>query len=98
MSANMDQACVFECKIQMFLFISSQICKKVRRFAPRAFMIFFFEVLRNFGRYFWKNRAYGSKVTQHYVIERRLKIGKFSGFVYKTYGKWLLVPKLHFEL
>ena len=23
---------------------------------------------------------------------------KYSGFVYKTYGKWLLVPKLHFEL
>ena len=66
--------------------------------APRAFMTFFFEVLRNFGRYFRKNRAYGSKVTQHYVIERQLKIWTFSGFVYKTYGKWLLVPKLHFEL
>ena len=39
------------------------------------------------------NRAYGSKVMQHYVIERRLKIWKYSGFVYKTYGKWLLVPK-----
>ena len=71
----------------------------VSRFsAPRAFMTFFFEVLRNFWRYFRKNRAYHSKVTQHYVIERRLKIWKFSGFVYKTYGKWLLVPKLHFEL
>ena len=66
--------------------------------APRAFMTFFFEVLRNFWRYFRKNQAYHSKVTQHYVIERRLKIWTFSGFVYKTYGKWLLVPKLHFEL
>ena len=43
-------------------------------FAPQAFMTIFFEVLRNFCRYFWKNRAYGSKVTQHYVIERRPKI------------------------
>ena len=42
--------------------------------APRAFMTFFFEVLRNFWRYFRKNWVYGSKVTQHYVIERRLKI------------------------
>ena len=66
--------------------------------APRAFMTFFFQVLRNFCRYFRKNRAYGSKVTQHYVIERLLKIRKFSEFVYKTYGKWLLVPNLHFEL
>ena len=66
--------------------------------APRAFMTFFFQVLRNFWRYFRKNWAYGSKVTQHYVLERRLKIWKFSGFVYKTYGKWLLVQKLHFEL
>ena len=66
--------------------------------APRAFMTFCFQVLRNFWRYFQKNRPYGSKVTQHYVIERRLKIWQFSGFVYKTYGKWLLVPKLHFEL
>ena len=47
-------------------------------------MTFFFEVLRNFWRYFRKNRAYGSKVTQHYVIERQHKIWKFSGFVYKT--------------
>ena len=46
-------------------------------------MIFFFQVLRNFGRYFLKNWPYGSKVTQHYVVERRLKIWKFSGFVYK---------------
>ena len=61
-------------------------------------MTFFFEVLRNFWRYFRKNRVYGLKVTQHYVIVRRLKNLKFSGFVYKTYGKWLLVPKLHFEL
>ena len=67
-------------------------------FAPRAFMTFFFQVLRNFSRYFRENWAYGSKVTQHYVIECRLKIWKFSGFVYKTSGKWLLVPKLHFEL
>ena len=42
--------------------------------APRAFMTFFVQVLRNFWRYFRKNRPYGSKVTQHYVIERRLKI------------------------
>ena len=42
--------------------------------APQAFMTFFFQVLRNFWRYFLKNRAYGSKVTQHYVIDRRLKI------------------------
>ena len=41
---------------------------------------------------FSEKSAYGSKVTQHYVIERRLKIWKFSGFVYKTYGKWLFVP------
>ena len=67
-------------------------------FAPWAFMTFFFQVLRNFWCYFRKNRAYGSKVTQHYVIDRRLKIWEFSGFVYKTYGKWLLVSKLHFEL
>ena len=66
--------------------------------APRAFMTFFFQVLRNFCRYFRKIRASSSKVMQYYVIERRLKIWKFSGFVYKTYGKWLLVPKLHFEL
>ena len=47
-----------------------------RRFAraPRAFMTLFFDVLCNFWRYFRKNWAYGSKVTQHYVIERRLKI------------------------
>ena len=42
--------------------------------APQAFMTFFFQVLRNFWHYFRKNRAYGSKVTQHYVIDRRLKI------------------------
>ena len=34
-------------------------------------MTFFFEVLRNFWRYFRENRAYVLKVTQHYVIERR---------------------------
>ena len=54
-------------------------------FAPWAFMTFFFQVLRNFWCYFRKNWAYGSKVTQHYVIDRRLKIWKFSGFVYKTW-------------
>ena len=66
--------------------------------APRIFIAFLFEVLRNFWRYFRENKAHGSKVTQHYEIERRLKMWKFSGLVYKTYGKWLLVPKLHFEL
>ena len=30
---------------------------------------------------------------QRYVIERRLKIWEFSGFVYKTYGKLLFVLK-----
>ena len=33
---------------------------------------FFFEVLRNFCHYFLKNRAYGSKVTQH--VNQNLKI------------------------
>ena len=58
--------------------------------AHRAFVTFFFRVLRNFWCYFRKNRAYRSEVTQHYVIERRLKIWEFSGFVYKTYGKCFL--------
>ena len=60
-----------------------------RKFFPahRAFVTFFFRVLRNFWCYFRKNRAYRSEVTQHYVIERQLKIWEFSGFVYKTYGK-----------
>ena len=53
-------------------------------------MTFFFEVLRNFWRYFRKNWPYGSKVTQHYVIERRLKIENISGFVYKTYENGFL--------
>ena len=63
-----------------------------------AFATFFFQVLRNFWCYFRKNRAYRSEVTQHYVIERRLKIWEFSGFVYKTYGKWLFVLKIKFGL
>ena len=67
-------------------------------FAHRAFVTFFFRVLRNFWRYFRKNWAYRSKVMQRYVIERRLKIWEFSGFVYKTYGKWLFVLKIHFGL
>ena len=49
-------------------------------------------------RYFRKNRAYRSEVMQRHVIERRLKIWTFSGFVYKTYGKWLFVLKIHFGL
>ena len=53
----------------------------------RAFVTFFFWVLRNFWRYFRKNQAYHSEVTQ------QLKIWEFSGFVYKTYGKWLFVLK-----
>ena len=71
-----------------------------RNFFPahRAFATFFFQVLRNFWCYFRKNRAYRSEVTQRYVIERRLKIWEFSGFVYKTYGKWLFVLKIHFGL
>ena len=64
--------------------------------AHRAFATFFFRVLRNFWCYFRKNRAYCSEVTERYVIERRLKIWEFSGFVYKTYGKWLFVLKIHF--
>ena len=56
-----------------------------RNSAPQDFMTFFFEVLRNFGRYIRENWAYGSKVTQHYVIERLLKIWTISGFVYKTW-------------
>ena len=35
---------------------------------------------------------------QHYVIERWLKIWEFSGFMYKTYRKWLFVLKIHFEM
>ena len=49
----------------------------------------------NFWRYFRKNRAYRSEVTQHYVIERRLKIWEFSGFVYKTW-KMAFCPKNQF--
>ena len=69
-----------------------------RNFFPahRAFATFFFQVLRNFWCYFRKNRAYRSEVTQRYVIERRLKIWEFSGFVYKTYEKWLFVLKINF--
>ena len=67
-------------------------------YAHRAFATFFFRVLRNFLCYFRKNRAYCSEVMQRYVIERQLKIWKFSGFVYKTYGKWLFVLKIHFGL
>ena len=56
-----------------------------REFFPRtAFSRLFFRVLRNFWCYFRTNRAYCSEVTQRYVIERRLKIWEFSGFVYKT--------------
>ena len=66
--------------------------------AHRAFATFFFRVLRNFWCYFRKNRPYCSEVTQRYVIERRLKIWEFSGFVYKTYGKWLFVLNIHFGL
>ena len=71
-----------------------------RNFFPahRAFTTFFFRVLRNFWCYFRKNRAYCSEVMQRYVIERRLKIWEFSGYVYKTYGKWLFVLKIHFGL
>ena len=57
--------------------------------AHRALVTFFFQVLRNFWHYFWKNWTYRLRVTQHYVIECRLKIWAFSGFVYKTYGKGL---------
>ena len=53
-------------------------------FTHRAFATLFFRVLRNFWRYFRTNWAYRSEVTQRYVIERRLKIWEFSGFVYKT--------------
>ena len=49
--------------------------------------LFYFESCATFDAIFVKNRAYRSEVTQRYVIERRLKIWKFSGFVYKTYGK-----------
>ena len=52
--------------------------------AHRAFATFFFRVLRNFYAIFVKiGRTL--QVTQRYVIERRLKIWKFSGFVYKTW-------------
>ena len=54
-------------------------------FTPRAFVTSLFQVLRNFWLCFRKNRAYGSEVTQYYVIERRLKIWHFFfWFVYKT--------------
>ena len=53
--------------------------------AHSAFATFFFRVLRNFWCYFRKNRAYRSEVTQRYVIERRLKIWEFFGFLYKTW-------------
>ena len=59
---------------------------------------FIFECCATFDANFRKNLAYCSEVTQRYVIERRLKIWEFSGFVYKTYGKWLFVLKIHFGL
>ena len=64
--------------------------------AHRAFATFFFRVLCNIWHYICKNWAYCSEVTQRYVIERRLKIWEFSGFVYKTYGNCVL--KINFIL
>ena len=61
------------------------ITSRGKNSAHRAFATFFFQVLRNFCHYFRKKRAYHSELTQRYVIERRLKIWEFSGFVYKTW-------------
>ena len=59
----------------------------------------FFRVLRNFWRYFRKNQAYRSEVTQRYVTEHRLKIWKFLDLCTKhIYGKWRFVLKINFGL
>ena len=59
--------------------------------------LFFFQVWCN---YFCKNWAikFWRLLLCKTVMECQLKIWTFSGIVYKTYGKWLFMPKIHFEL
>ena len=66
--------------------------------APRFRDFFLLSLAQLLTLFLEKSGVYRSEVTQRYVIERRLKIREFSGFVYKTYGKWLFVLKIHFGL
>ena len=59
-------------------------------------LLFSFESCATFDAIFVKIGHTVPKLRNVIVIERRLKIWEFSGFVYKTYGKWLFVLKIHF--
>ena len=66
-------------------------------FRAASFHDFFSSSLApTFDAIFGKNRAYGSKVTQHYVIERRLKIRKFSEFCVQNIWKMASCAKTPF--
>ena len=57
--------------------------------------LFSFESCTTFDAIFVQIRCTVPKLRN---VERGLKILEFSGFVYKTYGKWLFVLKIYFGL
>ena len=63
------------------LFLGGKIC-------TASFHDFSFKSCATFDAIFIKNPG-----VCNYVIKRRLKIWRFSGFVYKTHGKWFSYQK-----